>query len=453
MSITINCRSKGRNKNTALLILIFLFGQEFDAAAQIAWYSLQNCIIKAEGNTIIQVEKANGNHALTNEIIVSDSFLPSISVSTQQSVSTGRVLDPTTYQFVTNRSVYDMSASIGGSMTLFSGMERYHQVKKAELNVQSAEWDVERTKNDLVLEVTRLFLEILMDKETVEICENKIGLLEKQEQLIAKKVEYQSATQGDLLNVQADLTRAQVERSSALNELNMDKVAMCELLEIDDWEHFDVAFEDGSMEPRLWSVSDVMAHASGLPQVRQKEVAVEQAKRDVQIASASYWPTVKLNAGYGSTFSNARVKSSGEEYMFYDQLRDNMSSYVTMSLSIPILSAFTASHTVKARKYAVQASELELQRTLLALDKEVKQAVVQVNTAYEKYQLLAKEVEKGTEALRQTEAKYDAGATTYYDYQIALGNLFQAQAQRLQARYEYIYRTKIMDFYSGFSLY
>lgn len=453
MSITINCRSKGRNKNTALLILIFLFGQEFDAAAQIAWYSLQNCIIKAEGNTIIQVEKANGNHALTNEIIVSDSFLPSISVSTQQSVSTGRVLDPTTYQFVTNHSVYDMSASIGGSMTLFSGMERYHQVKKAELNVQSAEWDVERTKNDLVLEVTRLFLEILMDKETVEICENKIGLLEKQEQLIAKKVEYQSATQGDLLNVQADLTRAQVERSSALNELNMDKVAMCELLEIDDWEHFDVAFEDGSIEPRLWSVSDVIAHASGLPQVRQKEVAVEQAKRDVQIASASYWPTVKLNAGYGSTFSNARMKTTGEEYLFYDQLRDNMSSYVTMSLSIPILSAFTASHTVKARKYAVQASELELQRTLLALDKEVKQAVVQVNTAYEKYQLLAKEVEKGTEALRQTEAKYDAGATTYYDYQIALGNLFQAQAQRLQARYEYIYRTKIMDFYSGFSLY
>ena len=381
------------------------------------------------------------------------SMIPSLSVSSQHTISTGRVLDPTTYQFVTNRSVYDMSASIGGSMTLFSGMERYHQVKKAELNVQSAEWDVERTKNDIMLEVTRLFLEILMDKEAVEICENKIGLLERQEQLIAKKVEYQSATQGDLLNVQADLTRAQVERSSALNELNMDKVAMCELLEIDDWEHFDVAFEDGSMEPRLWSVSDVMAHASGLPQVRQKEVAVEQAKRDVQIASASYWPTVKLNAGYGSTFSNARVKSTGEEYMFYDQLRDNMSSYVTMSLSIPILSAFTASHTVKARKYAVQASELELQRTLLALDKEVKQAVVQVNTAYEKYQLLAKEVEKGTEALRQTEAKYDAGATTYYDYQIALGNLFQAQAQRLQARYEYIYRTKIMDFYSGFSLY
>ncbi|MBR1795167.1 MAG: TolC family protein [Bacteroidales bacterium] len=400
----------------------------------------------------MQITKKNLQRFEMESTISKDAYYPSFAVSSQHSISSGRVLDPTTYNFVTSRTIYDMNTSVGGSMMLFSGLGRFHQVKKAELNVRLAELDVERTKNDLALEVTRLFLEILMDKEAIDICENKIGLLERQEQLIAKKVEYQSATQGDLLNVQADLTRAQVERSSAMNELNMDNVAMCELLEIDDWEHFDVAYDDGFVEPRLWSVSDVMAHASGLPQVRQKEVTVEQAKRDVQIASASYWPTVKLNAGYGSTFSNARVKTTGEEYMFYDQLRDNMSSYVTMSLSIPILSAFTVSHTVKARKYAVQSSELELQRTLIALDKEVKQAVVQVNTAYEKYQLLAKEVEKSTEALRQTEAKYDAGATTYYDYQIALGNLFQAQAQRLQARYEYIYRTKIMDSYSGIAL-
>ena len=130
-----------------------------------------------------------------------------------------------------------------------------------------------------------------------------------------------------------------------------------------------------------------------------------------------------------------------------------MSSYVSLSLNIPILSAITTSHAVKARKYAVQSSELELQKTLYSLDKEVKQAIVRVNTAYEKYKLLAKEVEKGTEALRQTEIKYNVGAATYYDYQLALGNLFQAQAERIQAQYEYIYRTKVMDFYSGSLLY
>ena len=346
-----------------------------------------------------------------------------------------------------------MNASIGGSMTLFSGFERFHRVKKAELNVQVADINLEEIRNNLTLEVTRLFLKILMDKESIEICDNKISLLKKQEDLIAKKVEYQSATQGDLINVQTDITHAQVERSSALNELNLDKVSMCELLEIDDWEHFDVVFDEEPIEPRIWSISEVITNASRLPQIRQKEIEIELAKRDVMMASASYWPTIKLNAGYGSTFSNARIKASGEEYNFYDQVRDNTSSYVTLSLTIPILSAITVSHSVKAKKHAVQTSELELQKMLYSLDKEVKQAIVRVNTAYEKYKLLAKEVEKGTEALRQIEIKYNAGAATYYDYQLALGNVFQAQTERIQAQYEYIYRTKIMDFYSGFLLY
>lgn len=417
------------------------------------YYSLSHCIEIAQNNISIRIGQNKIGINKSEALGAKDSFLPSVALSNQHNVSTGRVLDPTTYQFLTNRTVYDMNASIGGSMTLFSGFERFHRVKRAELNVKSAEIDVEQTRYNIALEVTRFFLEILMDKEAIEICDNKIELLKKQEDLIAKKVEYQSATQGDLLNVQADITRAQVERSSALSELNMDKVSMCELLEIDDWENFDVVFEDEPAEPRLWSVSDVLANATGLPQIRQKEFAVEQAKRDVQLTKASYWPTIKLNAGYGSTFSNARIKVTGEEYTFYDQLRDNSSSYVTVSLSIPILSAITVSHAAKAKKYAVQASELELQRTLISLDKEVKQAIIQVNTTYDKYQLLAKEVEKSAEALRQTEAKYNAGAATYYDYQIALGKLFQAQGERLQAHYEYVYRTKIMDYYSGGLLY
>lgn len=383
-----------------------------------------------------------------------DAFIPSLSLSNQHNISTGRVLDPTTYQFVTNRTVYDMSATIGGSLTLFDGMERWHQVKKAEISLRNAELEVERVRNNLELEVTRLFLEILMDKEAIEVCKNKVDLLEKHEELIQRKVDLDAATTGDLLNIQADVTRANVERASALNELNLDKVALCELLVIEDWEHFDVSGEDiTDVVPQLWNADDLAASARNLPQIRQQEMAVKQAQRDVQIASAAYFPTLRINAGYGSTFSNARVKTTGEDYMFQDQFRDNMSSYVTATVSIPILSTIKVSHAVKARKAAVQSSVLEYEHTLLSLDKEVKQAIIQTDNAFEKYQLLAIEVEKAAEALRQTEVRFEAGAATYYDYQIAVGNLFQARAERLRARFEYIYRTKIMDYYSGKPLY
>ena len=399
---------------------------------------------------MVKVKRSSADTYLRQE---RDLFIPSLSITNQHNLSIGRVLDPTTYQFITNRTVHDMSAYIGGSLTLFSGLERLYQVKKAELGLRSVELDEARTKNELSLEVTRLFLEILMDKETIEICENKVELLKKQEELIAQRVALHASTTGDLLNVQADITRAEIELSNAMNQLNLDKVEMCGILNIDDWKNFDVTFDKGQdIEPRLWDVTTVLIAAQSLPQIRQKEVAIQQAKRDIQISSSSYWPTIKLNVGYGSTYSNARVKTTGEDYVFYDQLRDNRSAYVTASLSIPIFSAITVSHSVRAKKQAVELSELELQQTLISLDKEVKQAVIQTNTAYEKYNLLAKEVEKGAEALRQTEAKYSVGAATYYDFQIAVGNLFQSQAERLRARYEYIYWIKIMHYYSGDSL-
>ena len=189
-----------------------------------------------------------------------------------------------------------------------------------------------------------------------------------------------------------------------------------------------------------------------MPQIRQSELAVEIARRDVGIASSAFCPTLRLNAGYGSTYSNARTQIDGEAYSFRDQLRDNMSSYVTLSLSIPLLGAVSVSNSVKQKKLACSQAEFAHVQARLALEKDIKQAIIHAQTAYEKYTLLEIDVRKSEEALRQTEEKYAAGAATYYDYQIAVGNLFQACAQRLQAKYEYIFRTKMIDFYAGSSL-
>ena len=416
-------------------------------------FTLDDCIQYAEENaTSIQRSLVNNEEA--SEIVkeAALSFTPSAALSNQHNISNGRVLDPTTYQFVTSRTVYDMSASIAGSMTLFAGGERIQQLRKAKLNLQATLQEAERTRNDLALNVTALFLNLVLDKEAIAICENKLELLQEQENLISKKVEYKAATPGDLLNIQADITNAKVELTTALSNFDLDRIAMCEMLERNDWKEFDISTDDqdfDTIQPRLWAITDLVNGAFTLPQIRQKELSLEMAARDISIASAAYWPTLRLNAGYGSTYSNARVRFEGDEYSFYDQLRDNMSSYVTLSISIPILSAITVSNTVRQRKLAHTRASFELTQAKLALDKEVKQALVNTNTSYEKFLLLETDVEKCREALRQAELKYNAGAITYYDYQIAMGNLFQAEAQRLQTKYEYIFRHRILDYYSG----
>ena len=433
-------------------LLFMNLASQFPALSQNLYY-LSDCIkIAAEENT--QVKRALVDADIADEARkgCTYSFIPSLSLSYQHNLSTGRVLDPTTYQFVTNRTVYDMSASVGGSMTLFAGGERIYQVQKAKQNLQVALLETERVRNDLELNITALFLNLVLDKEAIRVCESKLDLLRKQEELISKKVEYQAATPGDLLGIQADVTAAQVDLATAHSNFDLDRIAMCEQLEMDDWRAFDISTEDqdfDEIQPRMWVSSDLAQSAFALPQIRQRELAIEMAARDVSIAAASFWPTVRLNAGYGSTYSDARVRLNGEEYSFRDQFRDNMSSYVTLSLSVPILSAITVSNNVRQRKLAYTRAGYELTQAKLALDKEVKQALVQADAAYEKYLLLETDVEKCREALRQAERKYDAGAATYYDYQIAVGNLYQAESQRLRVKYEYIFRTRILDFYAG----
>ena len=439
-----------------VFICISLCFLELNCFAQSNSLSLKDCIIHSRTNTTTSNNQVSSDEKRLELVSVQQSFIPSLSLSNQHNLSTGRVLDPTTYEFVTNRTVYDMSASVGGSMTLFAGGERIQQVRMAKLNLQSALLETERTRNDLALNVIAMFLNLVLDKEAIALCEHKLELLRAQESLIQKKLEFESATPGDLLNIQADISATQVELTTARGNFDLDRITMCEILEIDDWQEFDITTEDQDfeqVEPRLWDVADLVSAAYLLPQIRQKELSIEMAARDIKIAASAFWPTVRLNAGYGSTFSNARLRYDGEDYLFRDQFRDNMSSYVTLSLSIPILSAFTVANTVRQRQLAHTRAGYELTQAKLALDKEIKQAVVNANSSYEKYMLLETDVEKCREALRQTELKYNAGASTYYDYQLAVGHLFQAEAQRLQMKYEYIFRTRILDFYAGKSLY
>lgn len=416
-------------------------------------YSLSDCIRFATiENAQLRQTQVLADMADAARRSSENTFIPSLSFTNQYNLSFGRSLDPTTYLFVTNRTVQDINTGLVASMTLFSGFERAHSIRKARLNLQSALLETEKTRNDLALNITALFLNIVLEKEVLAMCKRKIALLQEQETLIRKKVEYNVATQGDLLSIQADIMTARVDLATAKSHLNLSKVSLCELLGIHDWESFDISVSDQKFEapvPCLWSQEKVLSIVSRLPQMRQAELAVKMAKRDVDIASSAFYPTLRLNVGYGSSYSNVRTRSDGEEYSFPDQLRDNMASYVTLSLSVPILSAVSVSNSVKQKKLAYTYAELAKSKDCLALEKDIRQAIIRVNTAYEKYFLLEANINKSKEALRQTEEKYAAGMATYYDYQMAVEGLFQASTQQIQAKYEYLFRTKILDFYDG----
>lgn len=429
-------------------------------SAQHRW-TLDECIAHALKHNIEikQQELA----AETKRVTFSESkwaYAPTVSASNGYNLSTGRVLDPTTYEFVENQTVQGNSTSVSAGITLFGGMGNLHNLKRAKLDLQSALLGVEKTRNDITLNVTARYLEILCAGENIRNAEQIVQTLAIREEKTARMVEARKVTAADLLLIQSQRADAENEALTARNQFYIARFNLCQLLEIDDYDSFETVPPEEAL-PGEWGLSqdavEVIDAALALPQVRMAALDIEMARRDIRIAQASYYPTLSLSAAYGSSYFDARQRAFQnpdgtyryEAYPFFEQYRDNANSYVSLSLNIPLFNRFSARSKVRRHKIALQQARYSLREMEKQVEKEVNQAYIDARTAWEKYRSSQKYVAAATEAARQVGRKYDLGAATVVDYSTAMSNLIKANSQLLQAKYEYLFKTRIIRFYMG----
>lgn len=427
-------------------------------SAQHRW-TLDECIAYAlEHNIEIKQQELS---AQTKRVTFSESkwaYAPTISASNSYSLSTGRVLDPTTYEFLENQTVQGNSTSVSAGITLFGGMGNLHNLKRAKLELQTALLGVEKTRNDITLNVTACYLEILCAGENLRNARQIVSTLELQQEKTAKMVEARKVTTADLLQIQSQLADAQHELLTAENQLYIAKLNLCQLLEISDYASFetvapDEALPDLGLLPR--GANEVTEAALTLPEVRMAALNIDVAQRDIRIAQASYYPTISLSAAYGSSFSDVRHKAFRnpdgtyryDAYPFFEQYKDNANSYISVSLHVPIFGRLAARKNIRKRRIALQQAQYALRTMEKQVEKEVNQAWIDMRTAWEKYQSSQKYVATASEAARQVARKYDLGVATVVEYGTAMNNLVKASTQLLQAKYEYIFKTRIIQFY------
>ena len=371
--------------------------------AQERRWTLEECIAHAyEHNIEIKTQELT---AAEKRIALAESkwsYAPDLSVSNSSSLATGRVLDETTYEFVENETVAGNSSSLGANILLFGGLKNYYNLKRAQLDLRSLLLAVEKMRNDVRMNVTAYYLEILCAEETIRDAEQVVAELRIQEEKTAKKVEARKVTTADLLQIRSQLADAENDVLTARNTYDM-------------------------------------------------------ARRDLQIARTAYWPTLSLSAGYGSSYSDVRQKMFRnpdgtyryEAYPFFEQYRDNASSYVSLSLSIPIFGKFTIRKNVQRQKLAIRQAEYALRTAEKQVEKEVTQALIDARTAWERYRGAQRYVASAEEAARQIARKYDLGAATVTDYNAAVSAQVKARSQLLQAKYEYLFKIKTLTYYTN----
>ena len=413
-------------------------------------WSLDECIGYAlEHNIEIKRQELGVSNT---EIRLSESrwdYAPSLSAGASYSISSGRVLDQTTYEFIENNVVGSSSASVSGSVQVFSGMRRHYALKKAKASLKASLADLESVRTDVELNVTAAYLQILCYQENLASAREMALMLESQMERIQTMVDLGRVTEADLLQIRSQQYAALNDVAAAEGQCRLSRMEMCQLLEIQDWESFAIEpieadeYDGMQLFPSTDSVS-----VESRPEYRSAEAGVEVARRNLQIARSSYYPTLSLSAGYGTSYSGARQKAVQnpdgtyryEAYPFFRQYLDNGSSYISLSLNIPIFSGMSARNSVRRAKNASMDAQYALQTVRRQLSREYEQALIEYQISCRQYETATEQLAYAEEAARMMTEKYNLGKTDFTSWNTAMTELAKAKYAMGTMRYSmYLY--------------
>lgn len=454
------------NMRTSILtiaVALLLAAAPAFARADEAW-DIERCIRHAvehniqvkQGLNTVETSRIDNAQAKLN-------YLPNLNAGLGYNASFGRSLDPTTYNYVSGKTVQNASGNLSLSTTVFAGMQKMHTLRRAEFSLMASVQDVERIKNEITISVAAAYLQVLYNKEQVAVSEAQIATLQSQIERTSKLVEAGSLPIGNRLELEAQLASEQYNLVNYRNQQVNALLTLTQLLELREVPGFEVAVPDSAvlaaaMEGHdLRSVGEIYGVALDLPRIEVTKLQRKMAEQDVSLAKARYYPSLSFGASYGSSWSDARLKpqlgTDGTPYYtnypFFDQLGDNASSALQFSMSIPIFGGLNTRNNVRKTKVALRNADLGVKLAEDRLYKEIQQAWTDARGALERYHSAQSSVISNSESFRNTEQKFNAGAATAVDYNVAKNNLLAAQSLMIQARYDYIFKMKILDFYRG----
>ena len=430
---------------TMTVILAMLAAGTLCAQTPSKVWTLEECIGYAlEHNIEIKRQKLGIDDS---EIGLSESrwdYAPSLSAGASYSISSGRVLDQTTYEFIENNVVGSSSASVSGSVQVFSGMRRHYALKKAKASLKASLAYLESVRTDVELNITAAYLQILCDQENLASAREMALMLESQMERIQTMVDLGRVTEADLLQIRSQHYAALNDVAAAEGQCRLSRMELCQLLEIQDWEDFAIEpiEADDYDGMQLFPSTDSIA-VENRPEYRSAEAGVEVARRNLQIARSSYYPTLSLSAGYGTSYSGARQKAVQnpdgtyryEVYPFFRQYLDNGSSYLSLSLNIPIFSGMSTRNSVRRAKNASMDAQYALQAVRKQLSREYEQALIEYQTSCRQYETAMEQLAYAEEAARMMTEKYNLGKTDFTSWNTAMTELAKAKYSLSKATY------------------
>ena len=412
-------------------------------------WTLKECIEYArENNLSIQQQALNtdyqGNEVERKKL----ERAPSLNGNVGYQLSFGRVPDETTYEF-RNQTTQFSRFSVGTSVPLFNGFSIQNEIKQTEASWLASKNHLEAAKNDLALNITSLYLEVLFNRELLEVAREQYKVAQEQVENTRELVEAGRVAEGNLLEIKSQAARERMNVTQMENNLSISLLSLAQALDLKDPSSFDVVEpeEKELQEVDLAPVPELYNTAVEImPGIEAYELDLESERHALEAAKGRLYPSLSLDAGWSTSVSKSK---NSADFDFTQRFRNNANEYVGVTLRIPIFNGLSARKNVANTRLSIQRAQNELAQEKQDLRKEIQQAWADAEASLKKYESALRAVESYENSLRYTERKYEVGLVSPVDYSVARADYIKAQSDFLQAKYEYLLRTRVLEFYQG----
>tara|TARA_R110002072_G_scaffold238065_1_gene395477 strand:+ start:3626 stop:4951 length:1326 start_codon:yes stop_codon:yes gene_type:complete len=432
------------------LILLVALLTSIATFSQKKW-TLKECVDEALAKNItIQQNKLSLELQKKEVDIAKGNFLPNLNGSSSGRFGFGSFIDNVSNQRISTDN-FNASFDLNSNITIFNGFRNTNTYKQAQLGVESSLLDLKKIENDISLLVVNGYLNVLFAKENLNAARVQSEISKTQIEAAESRFNAGVIPKGDLLNTQS--TAASDSQTVIANENNLDLALLnlSQLLQV-PYVGFDVAGIDvGTPSANLFYKNSNYVYDKSverLPEIERAKLDIENAAINIELAKGSYLPTVSVFGNMGSGFSHRFNEIFTNDY-FFKQLNDNLGYSIGVSLNVPIFNRFQTKNRVAQSEIRKKVSETRLESEKLNLKQTIEQSFLDVKTALKTFEASKISLEAQEEAFKNAQESYNFGAMTQFDFDQVRTRLVNAEAALIRSKYDYVFKTKVLQFYAG----
>ncbi|MBU2927324.1 TolC family protein [Winogradskyella psychrotolerans] len=468
------------HKLILLIIIVMMSWAGFAQNKTNKSYTLDDCIaIAIDHNLDLKSTNLLANSAKVNYQQSKADVLPSLNGSFNLGVNDGRSIDPFTNAYI-NQELTFSNLGLSLDMTIFNGFRLLNAAKQNRLNQKASDLEIEAAQQDLILNVTLAYLQVLNAKDVLELAKSRLETTTQQLKIQQDFYDDETGNPADYADILGQLASDETSVLVAESSLNNAKLSLQQLMNLE--ENIHLATDGLLLDFNNYEVSanTVFEDAiQNLATFKAKELRIEAAKKGVRVAKSQFTPEISLFGGLNTNYSSAaelftatgssfvetgdfvtvdaedlpiiteQTNYTSEGIDYTDQLDNNLNTVVGVQVNVPLFNGFRAKNNVALEKIKVEESIIELERTHVDIKNAIAQVYFDMEAAYKRHQSLEKQVEAYEESYRINDIRFKNGVSNFLNYITSKNNLDSAKVNLANAKYDYLLRVKVLDYYRG----